>query len=85
LPHHCPLPPLIASSPVNHGSRITSTDFCNKIGHERTSLISSPLFDDHRHFVRRGLVIAHAVIRVLHCHVSDVLVDAVAFNVLEVL
>jgi hypothetical protein len=54
-------------------------------GHERTSLISSPLFDDHRHFVRRGLVIAHAVIRVLHCHVSDVLVDAVAFNVLEVL
>ncbi|MGD0421641.1 MAG: hypothetical protein ABSA68_19015, partial [Xanthobacteraceae bacterium] len=32
LPHHCPLPPLIASSPVNHGSRITSTDFCNKIG-----------------------------------------------------
>jgi hypothetical protein len=30
-------------------------------------------------------VIAHAVIRVLHCHVYDVLVDAIAFNVLEVL
>jgi hypothetical protein len=28
---------LIASSPVNHGSRITSTDFCNKIGQLETS------------------------------------------------
>jgi hypothetical protein len=33
--HHRPPPPLITSKPVNHGSRSTSTDFCNNIGPER--------------------------------------------------
>jgi hypothetical protein len=28
---------LITSSPVNHGSQTTSTDFRNKIGHKQTS------------------------------------------------
>jgi hypothetical protein len=32
---------LITSSPVNHGSQTTSTDFRNKIGHEQTSRQSS--------------------------------------------
>ncbi len=50
-----------------------------------TSLISSPLFDDHRHFVRGGPVIAHAVIMVLHCQGYDALLDAIGFNVPEVL
>jgi hypothetical protein len=36
--HHRPLLALITSTPVNHGSRTTSTDFCNKIGQEQTSL-----------------------------------------------
>jgi len=34
--HHRPLLALITSTPVNHGSQTTSTDFCNKIGHEQT-------------------------------------------------
>jgi hypothetical protein len=33
--HHRLLPNPITSSPVNHGPRQTSTDFCNKIGPER--------------------------------------------------
>jgi hypothetical protein len=35
LPHHRPPPSSITSSPVNHGPRQTSTDFCNKIGPSR--------------------------------------------------
>ena len=34
--HHRPLLALITSTPVNHGSQTTSTDFCNKIGQKRT-------------------------------------------------
>jgi hypothetical protein len=33
-PHHRSPPPLITSAPVNHGSRQSSTDFYNKIGHQ---------------------------------------------------
>jgi hypothetical protein len=41
--HHHPPPPLITPSPVNHGSRITSTNFCNKIGQLRHfTSISAP-------------------------------------------
>jgi hypothetical protein len=35
--HHGPLPPLTASTSGNHCSQQPSTDFCNKIGTERTS------------------------------------------------
>src|SRR5882757_4292867 len=34
--HHGPFPPLTASTSGNHCSRKPSTDFCNKIGAERT-------------------------------------------------
>ena len=33
--HHGPFPPLTASTPGNHCSRMSSTDFCNKIGTKR--------------------------------------------------
>jgi len=45
LPHHRPTPPVITLSTVNHGSPITSTDFCNKIGHKRTSPSQPSRFD----------------------------------------
>ena len=34
--HHGPFPPLTASTSGNHCSLKPSTDFCNKICHERT-------------------------------------------------
>src|SRR6476646_593568 len=41
--HHGPFPPLTASTSGNHCSRKPSTDFCNKIYHEPTSLQSSAI------------------------------------------
>src|ERR1700684_2744211 len=35
--HHGSTSPRFASTQRNHGSRPVSTDFCNKIGHKRTS------------------------------------------------
>src|SRR5712672_1900339 len=43
--HHGPFPPLTASTSGNHCSRKPSTDFCNKIGTNRTTSVAdlSPL------------------------------------------
>src|SRR6266404_8438087 len=41
--HHGPFPPLTASTSGNHCSRKPSTDFCNKICHNRTSQRSTAL------------------------------------------
>src|SRR5215211_2821165 len=43
--HHGSFPPLTASTSGNHCSRKPSTDFCNKIGHQRTSRLSYGMSD----------------------------------------
>src|SRR5712664_3865040 len=40
--HHGPFPPLTASTSGNHCSRKPSTDFCNKICHNRTNAPQHP-------------------------------------------
>src|SRR5436190_24253529 len=58
--HHGPFPPLTASTSGNHCSRKPSTDFCNKICQERTSVERSRMSVNSSP-LERGLPGSHRV------------------------